>query len=475
MIELPDFLLRWLAVALHGLLAVIGAVHALLYKRDPRSALGWMVVCLGVPFLGPLGYYMFGINRVRTRARKLRDRQFRIGYESGDTIGEETLADYAPGRGHIGAAVSLRPLLSGNSVSALHNGEEAYPAMLSSIGQAQNQILLASYIFENNRSGIRFVDALEEARDRGVAVYVIVDGVGELYSWPRISRVLARRGLRYARFLPPRLFPPALHLNLRTHRKVLVVDGRVGYTGGMNIGDRHMLDRNGQRHLVDMHFRLEGPVVRQLADAFWEDWHFATGDPPGETPAADWDDAPGGKRCRVITDGPNEDLDRIALVMQGAIADAKRRVWIMTPYFLPSREQVAILQAAALRGVEVNVILPATNNLVYVHWATRNSLLELLQWGVRVYYQPGPFVHTKLFLIDDDYCQIGTANMDPRSLRLNFELAVEIFDGSFARSMIEHMEAVRSRSHRVTLGEIADRSLPVRFRDALAWLFSPYL
>ncbi len=472
---LPDLFLRWIAVGLHVLLAAIGAIHALLYKRDPRSALGWMVVCLGVPFLGPLGYYMFGINRVRTRARKLRERHFRIGYESGDTIDEQTLAGHAPGLEHIGAVVSRRPPVAGNSVRALHNGEEAYPAMLESIHAAERQVLLTSYIFENNETGRRFVDAMSAARARGVAVRVLVDGVGELYSWPRISRLFAKRGLEYGRFLPPRLFPPALHLNLRTHRKLLVVDGRVGYTGGMNIGDRHLLREDGKRELVDMHFRIEGPVVRHLAEAFWEDWHFATGKAPEETPTPAWESPPGSKLCRVITDGPNEDLDRIALVMQGAIADARQRVAIMTPYFLPSREQVALLQAAALRGLDVSVILPATNNLIYVHWATRNALLELLQWGVHVYYQPGPFVHTKLFLIDDDYCQIGTANLDPRSLRLNFELAVEIFDRTFVRSMSEHMEATRERSRRVTLREIAERSLPVRFRDALAWLFSPYL
>lgn len=467
--------LRWLAVATHILLAAIGAIHALLYKRDPRSALGWMVVCLGVPFLGPIGYYMFGINRVRTRAKKLRERHLRIGYESGETISEETLADHQPGRTHVGAIVSRRPLLEGNAVTALHNGEETYPAMLQAIGSATKQVLLASYIFETNRTGREFVEALVTARDRGVEVYVIVDGVGELYSCPRISRLLARAGIEHARFLPPRLLPPALHMNLRTHRKVLVVDGATGFTGGMNIGDRHVLGTDGKRQVVDMHFRLEGPVVQQLADAFWEDWHFATGEPATDPLIADWESMPGQKRCRVITDGPNEDLDKIALVMQGAISAAEQSVWIMTPYFLPSREQVAMLQAAALRGVEVNVILPASNNLAYVHWATRNSLLELLQWGVRVYYQPGPFVHTKLFLVDSDYCQIGTANMDPRSLRLNFELAVEIFDGSFARSMLEHLEHTRARSHRVSIEEIVDRSLPVRFRDALAWLFSPYL
>jgi cardiolipin synthase len=150
-------------------------------------------------------------------------------------------------------------------------------------------------------------------------------------------------------------------------------------------------------------------------------------------------------------------------------------VIIVTPYFLPSREMIGALQTAALRGVEVHVILPERNNLPFVHWATRNMLWELLQWGIRVFYQPPPFVHSKLFLVDGLYAQVGSANLDPRSLRLNFELALEVFDREWVRRVSGFAEACRRRSREVTLEEMDGRPLPLKLRDSLAWLFSPYL
>ncbi len=174
-------------------------------------------------------------------------------------------------------------------------------------------------------------------------------------------------------------------------------------------------------------------------------------------------------------DGPNEDLDRLAMVLIGAVSAAQHSVCIMTPYFLPPRELISALQAAALRGVDVCVILPEKNNQPLAHWATRNMLWELLHWGVHVYYQPPPFVHSKLFVVDEHYTQVGTANIDPRSLRLNFELALEIYDQGFAATITRHFSRVREASRALTLREMDSRPLPARLRDAAAWLFSPYL
>ena len=244
----------------------------------------------------------------------------------------------------------------------------------------------------------------------------------------------------------------------------------------MNIGDRHLAQNpDNPSRVVDLHFRLEGPVVEQLEGAFLEDWLFASGEeviPPGEINCAARED---GLCCRTITDGPNEDLDKLAMILLGAVSSARSRVLIMTPYFLPSREMIGALQVAALRGVEVVVILPERSNLPFVHWATQNMLWELLQWGVRVYHRPAPFAHSKLFVVDDHYGLIGSANMDPRSLRLNFELAVEIHGKSFAEAMGAHIEAVRQVSQEVTVDALERRPLSIRVRDALAWLFSPYL
>jgi len=344
----------------------------------------------------------------------------------------------------------------------------------NAISQAKHAVCLASYIFETNQSGHAFIEALANARSRGVEVRVLLDGIGELYSFPRAGRLLKRHKVRVARFIPPRILPPAIHINLRNHRKLLVVDNNVGFTGGMNIGDRHLRIRpDGRAGIADVHFQFTGPIIDQLQQAFDEDWSFATGDETLQHYASHADN--GTAICRVITDGPNEDLGKLAMIMTGAVALARRRIAIMTPYFLPPPVLVNALQAAALRGVDVSVILPQQSNQPLAHWATRNMLWELLQYGVHIYYQPTPFAHSKFFLIDDDYAHIGTANLDPRSLRLNFELVVEIFDTAFVTAVDEHFERVRKTATEETLAGVDGRSLLVRLRDATAWLFSPYL
>ncbi|NNF52268.1 MAG: cardiolipin synthase [Gammaproteobacteria bacterium] len=468
------------AIALHVFVAPLTAVHALLYKRDPRSALGWITVCLLFPIFGPFTYYLFGINRVRTRARKLRGRPRRrllVPFERGERRPEalecaHRMPEHFREVARVSDSVADRPIVEGNAVAILHNGEQAYPPMLEAIAGARERVYLCSYIFETNATGKEFAAALSEATRRGVEVKVIVDALGELYSFPRAASVLKKQGIDVARFLPFRLLPPSIHINLRNHRKVLVVDGEVAFTGGMNIGDRHLLNGPGPG-IRDVHFMLRGPVVSQLEDVFLESWEFCR---KCQVPRHDrQQQQPGNTPCRTVTDGPDEDLDKLATILLGAISVARSRILIVTPYFLPSREMIGALQAAAARGIDVTILLPGKSNIPFVHWATRNILWELLMRGVRVYYQDDPFPHTKLFIIDGQYAHIGTANFDPRSLRLNFELIVELFDGEVAGQLEEHVDEEIARSREVPLDEVDQRSLPVRLRDAFFWLFSPYL
>ena len=475
--------LHWSILVAHLFLSLYTAGHALLYKRDPRAALGWIAVSLTFPFIGPLLYFLFGINRVRTRGRQLKTTfrsRLRGGYERSEHDTDllppapQVTAEYRE-LARISDAVTHRPLVGSNHVELLHNGEQAYPEMLRAIDSAQHSVLLSTYIFDTRGVGRQFVDALAAALARGVTVRVLVDGFGELYSLPWASRTLKRMRVPVARFLPPRLLPPDFHVNLRNHRKILVADGRIGFTGGMNLGDRHLAaDPANRSRTVDVHFRVTGPVVNQIEEVFLKDWAFATGETlaPSAVPAGS---AQGRSICRVIVDGPNEDLDKLAMVLIGAMSVAQHSLFIMTPYFLPSREMISALQAAALRGVDVCVILPEKNNQPLAHWAARNLLWELLHWGVKVHYQPAPFVHSKLFVVDEHYAQVGTANMDPRSLRLNFELVLEIYDKTFAAAVTRHFADVRTRSRCVTLQDMDGRPLPARLRDAAAWLFSPYL
>lgn len=453
-------------------LGLLAAGHALLRKRRPQSAFGWIAVSLSVPFVGALLYFFFGINRVQTAARKLRaegDRE-----PAAPPYGVSIAPTQTQPLARLGEAVSGMPLTGGNHVATLHNGEQAYPAMLEAIENASTRVFVSSYIFDSGRVGRDFARALTAAAERGVDVRVLIDGVGELYSWPPVRKLLRGTKVRFAKFLPPTLLPPSFHFNLRNHRKILVVDGGLAFTGGMNITNRCLVSEAPPKHrVVDMHFRLEGPVAAQIEAVFVADWRFATND---DTPVPPVEAAPSGQaRCRAVIDGPDGDVDRLIALLVGAFGSARRRVAVMTPYFLPPRALIGTLQAAALSGVDVAIILPARNNLPYIHRATRHMLWELLIRGVQVYFQPPPFVHSKMLLIDDHYAFVGSANIDPRSLRLNFELNVEVHDADLVTDLGRHFEEVRSRSTAVKLADVDGRSLPTRLIDGAAWLFSPYL
>lgn len=434
--------------------------------------MGWIMACLFIPYGGPAAYFMFGINRVRTRARGMRRSLLAVKYETGRS---RIASSDALGKGldTVGQRVTGRALTQGNVINVYHNGEQAYPAMLASIDNAKDQVLLATYILKSDQTGRSFVDALGAAAARGVDVLVLLDGIGEMYSWKKPSKLLRGQGIKVGRFLPPRLIPPSIYVNLRNHRKLLVVDNDIAYAGGMNIGDDHISSPEKQRRVTDVHFSLRGAVVADIAAVFQDDWHFATGQ------AIALDERPslsseGDALCRVVPDGPDDKLDALALTIQGVVSGATDSIHIMTPYFLPSRELIASLQAAALRGISVRIILPAKNNLFYVHWANRNLLGELVELGIEICYQPAPFCHSKLLCVDNEYSLIGSANLDPRSLRLNFELGVEIFSAQLNSELCAHMDEVAAKSKPVTIEELVARSTPVRLRDAFVNLFSPY-
>jgi cardiolipin synthase len=459
--------------------ALAAAVHALLTRETPAGAFGWVGISLLFPPIGPLLYYLFGINRVRIRARRL-DRASRYGlgaHRPGPHTVPRNYTAYVPlWRTNLAAAgdrLFSWPVERGNEVAVLHTGNEAYPAMLEAIEAATRFVYFATYIFETNQIGHRFINALADAAGRGVEVRVLIDGVGQWYALPGQLPVhlLEKRGVTVARFLPLRLWPPTVHLNLRNHRKILVTDAGVAFTGGMNIGDRHKV--SATRGMADIHFRLAGPVVRQIEAVFLSDWAFATGQQTmvSARPVA----RRGAVACRTIESGPTQDTERLNALLIAAVASAYERVLIVTPYFLPGPGLVSALQAAALRGVEVSVVMPERNNLPFVAWAAQHDLGALLDRGVNIYFQPPPFAHTKLFIIDDDYALIGSPNIDARSLRLNFELAVELFDQAAVAGLAGEVAGMISRSRLYTENDLAERSWLIRLRDAFCWLFSPYL
>lgn len=457
---------------------IAASLHVVLRKRDARAATSWVGLIWLVPGVGVLLYVLFGLNRIRRRGTELQRERRRIASLSAAGIPEWMTGAYRPrltGMARLGERLTGRPLLGGNSMEPLFNGDESYPAMLSAIDAATRSVALCSYIFADDRVGRRFVDALSRAVRRGVEVRVLVDDVGLRYTFPPVHWALRRAGVRVARFLPMVSRALLAFFNLRTHRKLLIIDGALAFAGGLNIQAGNVLADSPRRPIRDVHFRIRGPIVRQLQDSFAEDWEFVTKealDGPAWYPDAT---RAGPISARVITAGPDLDFEVMRSVILGALSSARESVRIVTPYFLPDAPTIAALSVAAMRGVRVDIVLPEHGNIALAQWASRALLWQVLRPGCRVYLSPPPFDHGKLFVIDRTWALFGTTNWDPRSLRLNFELDIECYDEQFAGKVDDLIAQRISESRELTLGEADSRAFLPRVRDGFARLLSPYL
>ncbi len=478
-----DVIRAWplLLTALAVVLSLTASGHAILRKRDSRAVVGWLGFIWLVPFGGAAAYALLGVNRIRRTALELqRDRRSlppgRMPAET-DAAPAPRFEPSAPLARllRLGDRITHWPLTHGNAVAPLIDGDEAYPQMLAAIDGAERSITLCTYIFDNDAVGARFADALAQAVRRGVPVRVLIDAVGVRYAHPPMHRRLKRQGVPVALFLPT--WSPAswMFANLRSHRKCMVVDGKLAFTGGMNIRAGHQLAASPRHPVRDIHFRVEGPVVAQLQRAFAEDWSWTTRerleDEPWFTPLA----SAGEVTARAISDGPDADMGALRTVMLGAITAAQRRVTIMTPYFLPDQALIAALTVAALKGIRVDIVLPSRGNIRPVQWATQAMLWQVLGPGCRVFLSPPPFDHSKLMLVDEAWALLGSTNWDPRSLRLNFELNVECLSPPLAARLQRVVDERIQTARPLALADIDGRPLPVRLRDGVARLFSPYL
>ncbi|MBS0517137.1 MAG: cardiolipin synthase [Proteobacteria bacterium] len=470
----PSGHLAWLiteaAALAHFAIAGWVTVHVLLYKRNVGAAVSWIGIAWLSPFIGGLLYFAMGVNRVKRRAKRLRrDRShvFAVDETPSAASGANPLTplEYAIGR------LTGLPAERGNSARMLRNGDEAYPAMLAAIEGAQHSIGLCSYIFRDDPGGRPFIEALARARHRGVQVRVLLDGIGSGYFWNAAYNRLRALDVPAARFLHSYFPWRTPFLNLRNHRKLMVVDGRLAYVGGINIGGENLMSTKPSHPVRDTHFQLEGPVVEQLVEAFADDWLFTTGE---KLLSDDWfpDLGPTGTVvARTVTSGPDEDLEKIEFAVLHAISCARRSIRVVTPYFLPPEVLTTALGLAAMRGIVVDIVVPENSNHFVLDWARRVPIRPLLEAGCRVWLRPAPFDHSKLMTVDDSWSLIGSANWDTRSFRLNFELNLEVQDPEFARRLNE----ATSTGRQLDLTTLDDEPLLLRLRDSAARLLQPYL
>ncbi|WP_439614043.1 phospholipase D-like domain-containing protein [Reyranella sp.] len=457
------------AAVAHVAIAGAVTVHVLLYKRSVGAAVSWIGIAWLSPFMGGLLYAIMGINRVKRRAQRLRRQRQPLMLATSDgargATDSLTPLEYAVGR------LTGLPSKPGNLVEMLRSGDQAYPRMLEEIRRAQKSVGLCSYIFRADAAGEKFHEALIDARKRGVEVRVLIDGIGGGYFWSGTYDRLRKAGVPVARFLHSYFPWRTPFLNLRNHRKLLVIDGKVAFTGGLNIGAENVIATNPAHPVRDTHFRLEGPVVEQLTDAFADDWLFTTGE---HLPDTDWFpplEPVGTVSARVVPSGPDEDMEQIEFVALHAISCARESIRVVTPYFLPGEPLTMALGLAAMRGIRVDILLPENSNHAILDWARRVPLRPLIEVGCRIWLMPAPFDHSKLMTIDDSWSFIGSANWDTRSFRLNFELNVELHDAAFARQIV----GSATPQQRLTLADIDGDPLPIRLRNSAARLLQPYL
>jgi cardiolipin synthase len=481
------FLTYWphLLAVISVLVAAVAAVHAAMTKDEVRSAIGWVGVIMLSPIVGALIYAVAGINRIR-RDSIAAERSI-TGHETlthphfdvtNDFVAERFGVRFAALK-TVGDRITHHMQTAANTVDILETGDEAYASMVEAITGARRSVILETYIFDRDPIGLRIADALIEAVKRGVEVRVLIDAVGARYSVPSIVPYLRQGGVSADVFNGRIIMGLRLpYANLRTHRKILVADGTTAFAGGMNIRKGFTSEFAGPDYAHDTHFRITGPVVADIFLVAAEDWHFTTGERlhgdawrtgvlPGEPGA--------GMLVRAIPSGPDDGLEANQKMLMGAFSVARKSILIMSPYFLPDRELIVALTTAARRGVDIDIVVPSANNLVLVDRAMTAQFDQVLRSYCRVWRAEGLFDHSKLLSVDATWAFVGSSNLDPRSLRLNFEIDLAVLDRDFAGRIDARIRSAIASASPVTLAGLRSRPFVARLIDRILWLGSPYL
>lgn len=460
----------WLTAGWIAYLLGLGGWIAL-QKREPVATLSWLISLAALPYLGFLIYFVFGPQRlVRQRARRRR-RGAVLPVDPSrpeDTVQElRTLAQATSG---------LAPSTA-QSVQLLVDGASKFPALLDDITQAQHHIHLEYYIFEPDHTGRSLRDALAERARAGVTVRLLVDAIGAKHANRAFFRPLLDAGGEVAYFHPARLWLPWRRpwVNLRTHRKLVIIDGAIGYIGGINITDEEDLRQRPDAYR-DLHLRLQGDAVRSLQDVFVDDWAYVTNQRDflaalaGAVPRRQ----PGPIRTQLLASGPDSPWEAIHRLQVSAIHAANRRVWLATPYFVPGESAMMALTSAALGGLDVRLLVPQMSDSRLVTLCVRSWYDELLAAGVKIYEYGPRMLHSKALLVDHHLSIIGSANFDHRSFRLNFEASLLVDDNTVASALANLLEGEFQNARRVR----KDRPRPLlraRLPEALARLLAPLL
>jgi len=458
----------------------------LVRRKEPSSTIAWILTLVFLPAVGAVLFLLFGRDRVRWPARKKRELDAIVRAQVADALDERADADTSTQIAlaspleqtlfRVGAHLTHLKATTGNKVDVLADGAATYDAIGAAIDAARHHVHAQYYLIRDDATGRWFRDRLVAAAERGVAVRLLMDGFGCFSLGSAWQRPLRKAGVRVGIFLPMRsvLLQP---VNLRNHRKIVVVDGETAFTGGFNVGDEY---RGGQMPGVggwrDVHVRIEGPAAAELHRVFFQDWAFATSEPIDPKEYFPRTVSPrGNATIAIVPSGPDTRTEAIHRLFFGAIVGAERQVLVTTPYFVPTESLMVAMELAAMRGVEVKLLLPARSNHKVTWHAGRSFYSQLLEAGVQLIEYEDGIVHAKTLVADTHVSLVGSANMDMRSFRLNFEVHALVHDATTASALCTAFAGYESRSRRVELGAWRDRSWTLRVREGAARLVSPML
>ncbi|QEA39931.1 cardiolipin synthase [Pistricoccus aurantiacus] len=462
-----------LAIFLIHLLGVLSAILALMSSRTSQGAIAWIISLTTFPYLAVPAFWVFGRPRFLgyVSSRGERDTVLRRVLTRYRPLSEPYLAKAKKGEIRAIEQLALMPLTSGNRAELLIDGDATFTSLFDGIDRAEEYILMQFFIVRRDALGLELKRHLQQAAERGVRVYFLYDEVGSRKLGEGYLFDLAEAGIEVSAFNSS-LIRHRFQLNFRNHRKVTVVDGREGWLGGFNVGVEYLGQDPRFGPWRDTHLKLTGPSVLGLQEAFWEDWHWAT----NHVLSLDWEPKSTCDECHdvvIVPSGPADPQETASLMVQQAIHSAEWRLWLTSPYFVPDRSVQDALRLAAMRGVDVRIMIPERPDHLLVFLSAFAFLPDMLQAGVKVYrYQPG-FLHQKVMLIDDDCASVGTVNLDNRSFRLNFEITAFLPDENFAKEVHKMLLNDFAHCRRIEIQELYDRPMWRKLTSRAAYLLSP--
>lgn len=487
----PLFATPWLWILVAGgyVVGAGTAVVALMGTRTPQGTVAWILSLLLLPWISVPLYLLLGRARFEgyVTARRGEDRTLQdVVEEPARKAGAFRVRPPDPA-GELAAVERLAriPLLGRNRTRVLHDGEETFDSIFQGIRRAERDLLVQYYILRDDDLGRRFADALLEAAGRGVKVRLLVDRVGSASLPDRYLERLEKGGIRTCRFssIGPR--PARLQINFRNHRKIVVVDGREGWMGGLNVGDEYLGLDPEMSPWRDIHLHIEGPAALALQLVFLEDWYWACNEilelewtpVAADTTGRADDDGGGspGEPVLVVPSGPADPMETASLLMQHAIHVARERFWISSPYFVPDRSVQDALRLAVLRGVDVRILIPKRGDNRLLDAAGFAFHADLLRAGVRIFRFREGFLHAKTALVDKRVASVGTVNLDNRSLRLNFEITALLYGRTAVAEVERHFLEDFEVSEELALDDVEGRSFPRRVASRVVYLFAPLL